>query len=59
VSHAGLKEVTHRLRNSKGVCNIWGSDRGGRTLVIDGSRDVTMMRSGTDTALNLNNSSNI
>jgi hypothetical protein len=43
VSHAGLKWVMHKLRNSKGVCNTWGSDGWGRTSVVDGSRDVTMM----------------
>jgi hypothetical protein len=36
-----------------------GSDGGGRTSVVDDSRDVTMTGSGVDTALNLNVSSNI
>jgi hypothetical protein len=47
------------LHNFKGVCNTWGSDRGGHTSVVDSRREVTMMGSGTDTALNLNDSSNI
>jgi hypothetical protein len=39
VSHAGLKRVTHRLRNSKGVCNTCGSDGWGRTSVVNGRCD--------------------
>jgi hypothetical protein len=46
------------LRNSNGVGNTWGSDGGGRTSVVDDSRDVTAAGSGADT-LNLNDSSNI
>jgi hypothetical protein len=49
----------HRLHNSKCVYNEWESDRWGHTLVVDGSRDDTMTGSGADTALKLNDSSNI
>jgi hypothetical protein len=59
MSHARSKWVTHRLRNSKDVCNTWGSNSGGCTSVVDSSRDVTMMGSGADIALNLNDSANI
>jgi hypothetical protein len=59
VSHDGSKWVTHRLSKSKGVCDTWGSDEGGCTSVVDGSRDDTMTEIGVDTALNLNDSSNI
>jgi hypothetical protein len=59
VIHGGSKRVTHRLRSSKGVCNTCGSDRGGRTSVVNGSRDDTTTGSGVDTTLKLNDLSNI
>jgi hypothetical protein len=45
--------------HSNGVCNTWGFDGGRRYSEVDGSRDVTMMKSEADTILNLNDSSNI
>jgi hypothetical protein len=59
VTHDGSKRVTHSLHNSKRVCNPWGSDRGGRTSVVDGIRDDTTIGNRADTALKLNDSSNI
>jgi hypothetical protein len=59
MTHDGSKQVAHSLCNSNGVCNTWGSDRGGRASVVDGSRNDTTTESGADTALKLNDSLNI